>query len=257
MRARLLLLLAWLTTAALWQPADVHAQDAAYAKNFQTCLRGTTPSLCNHARLTGEDAERVRQAEYLENLRTCLRGTAPGLCKHAKLSSADTAKVRGAEYQANLRTCLRGVSSLCKHGLLKPTDVEGVRKAEYGTNLRACLRGSVGCNTQKLEGPDQQKAAEAKAERQAQITARAAARTEAIASKATGPAAVTSKATRPAAVAPVLPSDLSVGRGPCAENGSCYGDISKITGRSKTVAVRGYYRRDGTYVRGHYRSRGR
>jgi hypothetical protein len=41
----------------------------------------------------------------------------------------------------------------------------------------------------------------------------------------------------------------------CAENGSCYGDISAATGRAKTVSVRGYYRRDGTYVRGYYRSR--
>ena len=40
----------------------------------------------------------------------------------------------------------------------------------------------------------------------------------------------------------------------CAENGSCYGDISKNTGRPKTVGVRGYTRKDGTYVRGHYRS---
>jgi hypothetical protein len=44
---------------------------------------------------------------------------------------------------------------------------------------------------------------------------------------------------------------------PCAENGSCYGDISQATGRPKTVNVRGYYRKDGTYVRGHYRSRPR
>jgi hypothetical protein len=41
----------------------------------------------------------------------------------------------------------------------------------------------------------------------------------------------------------------------CAENGSCYGDVSAATGRPKTVSVGGYYRRDGTYVRGHYRSR--
>ena len=41
---------------------------------------------------------------------------------------------------------------------------------------------------------------------------------------------------------------------PCAENGSCYGDISSITGIPKTVSVQGYFRRDGTYVRGHYRS---
>jgi hypothetical protein len=43
----------------------------------------------------------------------------------------------------------------------------------------------------------------------------------------------------------------------CAENGSCYGDISSKTGRLKTVYVGGYYRKDGTYVRGHYRSRPR
>lgn len=39
-----------------------------------------------------------------------------------------------------------------------------------------------------------------------------------------------------------------------AENGSYYGEISPATGRPKTVHVRSYYRKDGTYVRGHYRS---
>jgi len=43
----------------------------------------------------------------------------------------------------------------------------------------------------------------------------------------------------------------------CAENGSCYGDTSVNTGRPKTVRVGGYYRGDGTYVRGHYRSKPR
>jgi hypothetical protein len=42
--------------------------------------------------------------------------------------------------------------------------------------------------------------------------------------------------------------------GGCAENGSCYGDLSYETGRAKTVEVQGYTRSDGTYVRGHYRS---
>lgn len=45
------------------------------------------------------------------------------------------------------------------------------------------------------------------------------------------------------------------GYGACAENGSCYGDVSPITGRAKRIHVRGYYRGDGTYVRGHYRSK--
>jgi hypothetical protein len=39
-----------------------------------------------------------------------------------------------------------------------------------------------------------------------------------------------------------------------AENGSYYGQISELTGRPRTVLVRGYFRSDGTYVRGHYRS---
>lgn len=42
-----------------------------------------------------------------------------------------------------------------------------------------------------------------------------------------------------------------------AENGSYYGEISEKTGRPKTVYVRGYYRKDGTYVRSHYRSKPR
>ncbi len=37
--------------------------------------------------------------------------------------------------------------------------------------------------------------------------------------------------------------------------GTGYGDISTRTGRPKTVHVRGYYRKDGTYVRPHYRSK--
>ena len=41
----------------------------------------------------------------------------------------------------------------------------------------------------------------------------------------------------------------------CAENGSCYGDISDRTGLPKTIPVQGYYRTDGTYVRGYYRSK--
>lgn len=47
----------------------------------------------------------------------------------------------------------------------------------------------------------------------------------------------------PAAYAPVI-----------AENGTRYGEYSSITGRAKTVYVNGYHRRDGTYVRSHWRS---
>jgi hypothetical protein len=40
-----------------------------------------------------------------------------------------------------------------------------------------------------------------------------------------------------------------------AENGSRYGEMSKETGKPKTTYVRGYTRKDGTYVRSHYRSK--
>lgn len=40
----------------------------------------------------------------------------------------------------------------------------------------------------------------------------------------------------------------------CTESGSCFGDISGVTGNPKTVYVDGYYRKNGTYVRPHYRS---
>jgi hypothetical protein len=40
-----------------------------------------------------------------------------------------------------------------------------------------------------------------------------------------------------------------------AENGSYYGEISTVNGLPRTNLVSGYYRRDGTYVRGYYRSR--
>lgn len=36
---------------------------------------------------------------------------------------------------------------------------------------------------------------------------------------------------------------------------SCYGDISTVTGLPRTHYVRGYYRKNGTYVRPYYRSR--
>jgi len=48
----------------------------------------------------------------------------------------------------------------------------------------------------------------------------------------------------------VLPTPVY---GTVAENGSYYGQPN-VNGVPKTVAVGGYYRKDGTYVRGHYRS---
>jgi hypothetical protein len=42
---------------------------------------------------------------------------------------------------------------------------------------------------------------------------------------------------------------------PGQRNDSHYGEISERTHRPKTENIDGYYRQDGTYVKGHYRSR--
>jgi hypothetical protein len=58
----------------------------------------------------------------------------------------------------------------------------------------------------------------------------------------------------PANASPLVPS-AQAAKPLCSESGSCYGDISADTGKAKTVYVPGYTRKDGTYVRGYYRSK--
>src|SRR5690242_16434061 len=62
------------------------------------------------------------------------------------------------------------------------------------------------------------------------------------------------EATRVAKVVPAFGSSVSSSVVPgTTENGSYYGEPNK-NGVPKTVYVHGYFRRDGTYVRSHYRS---
>ena len=68
--------------------------------------------------------------------------------------------------------------------------------------------------------------------------------------------------TETAKVTPIVPPTSSVvvprsspGFVPaCSETGSCYGDISKLTGMPKTTFVHGYFRKNGTYVGSYFRS---
>jgi hypothetical protein len=60
----------------------------------------------------------------------------------------------------------------------------------------------------------------------------------------------------PSTISPYNSTPLTISPG-IAENSSYYGEISKLTGRPKTVYVRGYFRKDGTYVRSYYRSKKR
>jgi hypothetical protein len=138
-------------------------------------------------------------------------------------------QIQAAEHSANLNTCLSGeYPSLCNHGLLRATEKTQVDAAEHSANLNTCLSGEYPslCNHELL----------------------GAAGASTVAQPAHGD---TLKAASVAAPVPSLGTGIAA---PCAENGSCYGDISAATGNPKTVHVNGYYRKDGTYVRGYYRS---
>lgn len=57
-----------------------------------------------------------------------------------------------------------------------------------------------------------------------------------------------------ASPAPAYSPPVPLPRYGCSESGSCYGEISPDTGKPKTVYVPGYYKSNGKYVRGYFRS---
>ena len=196
-----------------------------YVSNLKNCLSSYYG--CRRNELSPEDAQKVHVADYHRNLSTCSSGNRFG-CKHDLLNAEDLQKVREKEYQANLRTCLSGYSFSCKRDELNADDKIKVAAADYNANLNHCLSNqSYLCKLDLLTEEDRQRIP-----------------------------GDTKSATASPTPTPV-PTPVPGAGGACAENGSCYGDISALTGNPKTTHVNGYYRRDGTYVRSHYRSGGR
>lgn len=107
----------------------------------------------------------------------------------------------------------------------------------YRANLSLCQHGAGGCRLDLIASEDRILVSAALLPSE-EIAPRRAVQVRPPTVVANRPAATTVQPWRPS----------------CAENGSCYGDRNYATGRPKTVHVSGYYRRDGTYVRGHYRS---
>ena len=158
-------------------------------------------------------------SDYQRNLTTCQYGNYG--CDMSRVSAADMPMIQRAAYQRNLTTCQYGNHG-CDLSRVDAADMPRVQQAAYQRNLNACRYGNSGCDANAISGADW------------------------AALPQTGQAAVVYPS-------PALPNVTPPVVG-CAENGSCYGDISGATGRARTVAVSGYYRSDGTYVRGHYRS---
>ena len=141
-------------------------------------------------------------------------------CAAFGLLASNNVNAQGSNYS----NCYNGLSFGCNESLLTASQLNDVKKATLNRNYLACSNGLIfGCNEKLLTEQQTQS-----------LRARAL-----------------NNAKKPNQI-PTSTSGLA-----CAENGSCYGDISALTGKPKTVSVRGYYRRDGTYVRGHYRSKPR
>jgi hypothetical protein len=248
-------------------PSKLHvALEAGRRENLRTCLDGRYPSLCKQSLLSQEEAVAVNQAERRENLKTCLDGRYPSLCKQSLLSQEEAVAVNQAERRENLKTCLDGrYPSLCKQALLSREEATAVNRTERRENYKICRDGrfpslcreslnevettsaerSVGTTPLAASTSHTPRPKLRESPSTVRISSQIRARTAI--NRAEGVVAIY-KATPPSA-------DARPRAGPsCAENGSCYGDPSVANGIPKTVHVNGYYRRDGTYVRGHYRS---
>ena len=139
---------------------------------------------------------------------------------------------------------LRTFTAGCFAGFVLLVQLAGAQVS----NFDACRYGYVTCNPSGLTANEQAQVAVAAharnfdACRYGYVTC--------------NPSGLTANEQAQVAVAPSTPRvtvPVNTGTGLCAENGSCYGDAND-NGVPKTVHVNGYYRKDGTYVRGHYRS---
>ena len=119
---------------------------------------------------------------------------------------------------------------------------------EYQKNLISCQHNFLSCDLSLLKDADKNDIDLVKIQLNQEIALAEAQKASLTKLNASTPLLIKSNS-----YLPYTSSQNSYGK--CAENGSCYGDISSLTGRPKTVAVKGYYRKDGTYVRGHYRSK--
>lgn len=153
--------------------------------------------------------------------------------------------------ESNYTLCRDGAQG-CDPTLLTPVERTRIRAVEDGRNFLACATGEGRCEWTRLTA--------------SQLTAlaelRQTARIES-ASRATQEGRGFRESPAPAGTSAIDPAGgradsdsarASADAAGVAENGSYYGEPND-NGVPKTVFVSGYYRKDGTYVRSHYRSK--
>jgi hypothetical protein len=216
-------------SSALTPSQRITADATAHRINLDYCLRlGSDNILCKPSRLTAEERGQADASARRINDDYCQRlGSDNILCKPSLLSPDERVQADASSRRINRDYCARLGSDniLCKPSLLTADERAEAVATTRRINRDNCLRlgsNSILCKAELLT-PDERAAADAPGQR-------------------TSPQSASGESTSGSA-APA-----------CEENGSCYGDTSDATGRPKTVDVHGYTRKDGTYVRGHYRS---
>ncbi|MFK4720533.1 hypothetical protein ABIE89_001633 [Bradyrhizobium niftali] len=223
-------------------------------RNFSACLSGY-PS-CEATRLTPDQQARVGAANQERNLRACLAGYPS--CQAQNLSAEQRQAKELRDRERNVSACLNGYPS-CREDVLSQEEKASAAARRADRNFSSCSNGYASCKLGDLLPEQRERVAVAAKERNlsrclaslstCKVDELSADDLQNIQKKRQETAAL------PSAQGPIVPVPSYVPRSPgCAENGSCYGDVSALTGLPKTVAVRGYFRSNGTYVRGHYRS---
>jgi hypothetical protein len=158
-------------------------------------------------------------------------------CDESQLTPVEIVHVNATRRRVNVTACGYGFSN-CNESQLTGTEAAQVNATRRRMNVTACKYGLSDCNGSRLTP------AEAA---QVSVTRR---RMNALVPQyepQSQPARSVFVA-RPSVVPAVSPATQGV-----AENGSYYGELNK-NGVPKTVHVDGYFRSNGTYVRGYYRS---
>jgi hypothetical protein len=158
-------------------------------------------------------------------------------CNESQLTPSEFAEANAIRRRVNVAACGYGLLG-CNESQLTPPEVAEVNAIRHRVNVTACGYGFPGCNESRLTPSE---IAEVNASRK-RISALMAAyglpEPESVPDATVGRAGVGSTFTWSPAV---------------AENGSYYGEPN-TNGVPKTVHVDGYFRSNGTYVRGYYRS---
>ncbi len=222
---------------------------AENARNYEACKLGW--SNCDYRKLSADQLRLVRLSEDNRNFEACKLGWSS--CETRRLTSDQLSAVQSAYLTRNFEACRQGWST-CDGRLLTEDQTRAVVVAQSGRNYEACRHGWSTCQIDRLTS-DQRRVVElADIDRNVRQQLTEGQR-GVVQQNSQSNAASAQHRTPTAPLGSVTSSAVqALPAFGCAENNSCYGDLSLDTGRSKTVRVEGYYRSDGTYVRGHYRS---